>query len=190
MIAILVLHLLIAAVGGLYLLNRTPRFKELADPGLPPPQPPPVRQTVGPAITIPAPPRPSSDSYLVSANVLRKPRRVASGNCVPSLDLPLFIYVTSRHYLRSIGGRLPPTLPETISRASGAPPTTIILPDAPDALGFSTPVVSLSNGRIAAPGKRASEGMIKLKPVAGHPPRRTLHASTCRRCSGRLGEGG
>ena len=107
--AILVLHLLIAAVGGgLYLLNQTPRFKELADPGLPPPQPPPARQTVGPAITIPAPPRPSSDSYLVSANVLRKPRRVASGNRVPS---PLTLYLCNFEALPPIDWWAPPANP-------------------------------------------------------------------------------
>ena len=186
LIIIVAIHALIAAVGSLYLLNRTPRFKELADPGLPPPQPSPARQTVGPAITIPAPPRPSSDSYLVSANVLRKPRRVASGNHVPCLDLPLRIAVWGKYHC-SLGRYIPTLLPKTFARAPGAPPATIGLPDAPDALEFFTPVMSVPNRSIAASEKRA-RGWSNSNRISDA-PRRTFHAATCWRGQRRAGEG-
>ena len=48
LIVIAALHALIAAVCTLYLLNRTPTFKELIDPNFRAPQPPPARQRQNP----------------------------------------------------------------------------------------------------------------------------------------------
>lgn len=168
LIAIASLHALIAAVCTLYLLNHTPTFKELSDPNVPAPQPPLARQTVGPAITIPAPPRPSSESYLVSAHGRRTPRRVASNDRAPSFDLPFRVHVWG-YYRCSIGKYFPRHLPKTSVPTLDAPPATMVLPDAPDALEFSTPVMPVPNRHIGSPVKRGSEGADRLKPAIGRP---------------------
>ncbi len=164
--AIAVLHALIAAACTLYLLNQTPTFKELTDLNVPAPQPPPARQTVGPAITILAPPRPSSESHLMSAHGRRTPRRVTSSDRAPSLDLPFRISVWTK-YDCALGSYIPIHLPKISDRASGAPSKDPILPDAPDALEFSTPVMPVPNRHIGSPVKRGSESADRFKPAIG-----------------------
>ena len=170
LIAILVLHVLIVVVGSLYLLYRTPTFKELTDPNFPAPKPPPARQTVGPAINVPYRPQPSSAGFLESASGRRVPRRAASSDHVSTrFDFQSRVYVYATNYPRAIGRRLPILLPKTYHRMSSAPPAAMVLPDAPDAVESSTPVVSVSDRRIASPAKRGSEGVVRLKPVIGRP---------------------
>ena len=168
LIAVVVLHALIAAVGGLYLLKQTRTFKELTNPGVAPPQPPPARQTVEPAITVANRPQSFSERYLESGSVRRKPRRAASSNRVPSLDLPFRISVWTK-YDCSLGSYIPIHLPKISDRESGTPSTDQLLPDAPDALGISTPVVSVSDRHIPSPVKRGSDGVVRLKSAIGRP---------------------
>ncbi|MDE0043889.1 MAG: hypothetical protein OXT74_17740, partial [Candidatus Poribacteria bacterium] len=161
LIAVVVLHALIAAVGGLYLLKQTRTFKELTDPGAAPPRVPLARQTVAPAINVPYRPQPSSTGFLESASGLRVPRRPASSDHIPSVDLPIIISAWDYYSCY-----FPIHVPKTFDGASGAPSTDLLLPDA---LEFSTPVVPVSDRRIASPAKRGSEGLIKLKPAVGRP---------------------
>ena len=168
LIAVVLLHAIIAAVGGLYLLNRAPTFQEITNPSVAPPQPPPAPQMAGPAITIPAPPRPSLDRSLVRVNGRQTPRRVTSSDRAPGVDFPFWVYASS-YYRCSIGKYFPMRHPKTSVRALDAAPAAIVLPDAPGALEFSTPVAPASNRRIAAPVKRTAEGVVKLKPSFGRP---------------------
>lgn len=169
LIAIVVIHVLIAAVGGLYLLNQTRTFKKLTDPSVPTSQPLPARQTVGPVVAAVDRPQPSSGDNLVSAHVPREPRHAASGSRVPGFIFQSRVYESSTNYRRSIERRLLTLLPKTSDHATGALPAAIGLTDAPDALRFSTPVMSVSDRCISTPVKRGSEGVVRLKPATGRP---------------------
>ena len=169
LIVIAALHALIAAVCTLYLLNRTPTFKELIDPNFRAPQPPPARQTTEPAITAPNRPQPSSDGFLRSADGHRKPRRAVSGDWIPGVDFQSRVYVYATYYPRLTGSRLLTLFPKTFDGASGARSKDLFLPDAPDSLSFSTPVMPVPVRHIGSPVKRGSEGTERLKPTIGRP---------------------
>ena len=167
-----VLHALIIGIGSVYLLNQIPRFKEFIEAKVLPPAPSPrrkrrplVRFAVQPSV-------PLDRRHIGAADEHKQTRHITIRHPEQTLH-PRTIVVFSSITTCTIGRYLPIYVPETL-RPKIPPPsdtshTDLFLPDAPNALVASKPMVTPATKRIVMSMHRRRNSIVKLYPDSGRP---------------------
>ena len=144
----LVLHVVIALVAGLYLLTQTDQFKDLMGIEILPPKQP-LKPKVGKFVVKPIL-KPTVPRQKTVVGQIQVPPRVTTvfsreSNFQPQTVLEFLIQTVK------VQPPIDPKIPKVVTRNSAAQTDVIhgdlLVPDAPEALAFSAPVLRVSSAR-------------------------------------------